>query len=169
MVGIYKITTPLNELYVGKSIDLERRIKSHKTVNNKNFKIQHSIKKYGVENHLFEVIEECSIELLNERERYWIKNLCKNNVMINTNYVDFKYKEPDKEINTKNIKNQIQFRFKVYTNIVCLNDGLLYQLEHCPRKRTKTFRKLTYNEKRKAYYINGQLVTRKRLEKLCTT
>lgn len=54
-------------------------------------------------------------------------------------------------------------RFNLYPNIVCMNDGFLYQLEHCPRKRTKTFRKLTYNEKRKAYYINGQLVSKKRL------
>jgi DNA repair ATPase RecN len=56
--------------------------------------------------------------------------------------------------------------FKIYENIVCLNDGFLYQLEHCPLKRTKTFRKLTYNEKRKAYYINGQLVTKTRLTTL---
>jgi len=60
-------------------------------------------------------------------------------------------------------ENQIRFRFKIYKNIVCLNDGLLYQLAHCPKKRTKVFRKLTYNEKRKAYYINGQLVTKKKL------
>ena len=61
---------------------------------------------------------------------------------------------------------KVQYYFKLYPNIVCLHNGLLYQLEHCPKKRTKTFRKLTYNEKRKSYYINGQLVTRKRLEKL---
>lgn len=66
-------------------------------------------------------------------------------------------------------EKQIQYKFKLYPYIVCLNDGLLYQLSHCHRKRTKVFRKLTYNEKRKAYYINGQLVTRKRLEKLCTS
>ena len=60
----------------------------------------------------------------------------------------------------------ITIRFKIYENIVCLNDGLLYQLAHCPCKRTKVFRKLTYNEKRNAYYINGGLVSRKRLEKL---
>jgi hypothetical protein len=59
--------------------------------------------------------------------------------------------------------------FKNYPFIVCLNDGFLYQLEHCPRKRTKTFRKLTYNEKRKAYYINGQLVTKQKLIKNQTT
>jgi len=65
-------------------------------------------------------------------------------------------------------KNQIQFTFKLYPNIVCLHDGLLYQLAHCPRKRTKVFRKLTYNEKRSAYYINGGLVTKNRLNKLKT-
>jgi DNA repair ATPase RecN len=62
----------------------------------------------------------------------------------------------------------IQYYFKLYPNIVCLHNGLLYQLEHCPGKRTKVFRKITYNEKRNAYYINGGLVTRKRLEKLKT-
>jgi DNA repair ATPase RecN len=68
-------------------------------------------------------------------------------------------------IESKAIK-KVFMRFKIYENIVCLNDGLLYQLQHCPSKRTKVFRKLTYNEKRNAYYINGQLVTRKRLENL---
>lgn len=61
---------------------------------------------------------------------------------------------------------EIQFRFKIYDNIVCLHDGFLYQLAHCPRKRTKVFRKLKFNEKRNSYYINGGLVSRKRLEKL---
>jgi len=63
-------------------------------------------------------------------------------------------------------ENQVQFRFKIYDKIVCLNDGFLYQLAHCPRKRTKVFKKLSFNSKRNAFYINGQLVTRKRLEKL---
>ena len=66
------------------------------------------------------------------------------------------------------INYQIQYTFKIYDKIVCLHDGFLYQLEHCPGKRTKVFRKLTYNKKRNAYYINGGLVTRKRLEKLKT-
>ena len=166
MIGIYKITTPLNELYVGKSINLERRIKEHKTTSNTNYRIHRSIKKYGLENHSFEIIEECDVKVLDEREKYWIKNLCKNNIMININYVDFIFKENEREVNIKKIENQIQFTFKLYPNIVCLNDGLLYQLEHCPKKRTKTFRKLTYNEKRKAYYINGQLVTKNRLTTL---
>ena len=66
----------------------------------------------------------------------------------------------------QNIENKIVNTFKIYNNIVCLNDGFLYQLQHCPNKRTKVFRKLTYNEKRNGWYINGQLVSRKRMEKL---
>ena len=66
----------------------------------------------------------------------------------------------------QSIENKITRRFKLYPNIACLNDGFLYQLEHCPKKRTKVFRKLTYNKDRKAYYINGILVTEKRLHKL---
>lgn len=64
------------------------------------------------------------------------------------------------------MKLSVIHTFKIYPYIVCLSDGLLYQLEHCPSKRTKVFRKLTYNEKRNAYYINGVLVTKKRLNKL---
>jgi formylmethanofuran dehydrogenase subunit E-like metal-binding protein len=67
---------------------------------------------------------------------------------------------------TKNIENKIVFRFKIYENIACLNDGFLYQLQHSTGKRTKVFRKLTYSEKRKSYYINGILVTKKRLNNL---
>lgn len=70
----------------------------------------------------------------------------------------------------QNIENKsvklVVARFKIYDNIVCLTDGLLYQLEHCPSKKNKVFRKLSYNEKRNAYYINGGLVTRKRLNNL---
>jgi len=66
----------------------------------------------------------------------------------------------------QNIENKIITRFKIYDKIVCLNDGFLYQLEHCPNKRTKSFRKLTYNSKRDGWYINGTLVTRKRLNNL---
>jgi formylmethanofuran dehydrogenase subunit E-like metal-binding protein len=63
-------------------------------------------------------------------------------------------------------ENQIMYTFKIYNHIICKTDGLLYQLEHCPKKRTKVFRQLKYNEKRDSYYINGGLVTRKRLNNL---
>lgn len=70
MIGIYKITSPTGKIYIGQSIDIERRWLDHKSCYEK-FPLQNSIKKHGFENHKFEIKEECSIELLNERERYW--------------------------------------------------------------------------------------------------
>jgi group I intron endonuclease len=72
MIGIYKITNPINEVYVGQSRKIQRRKNEHFSDKEcKHFKLKESFLKYGKENHLFEVIEECSIRLLNERERYW--------------------------------------------------------------------------------------------------
>lgn len=70
--GIYKITSPINKVYIGQSIDIDKRYKDYKSLKSKLQKLLHrSFLKYGVDNHIFEVVEECSIELLNERERYW--------------------------------------------------------------------------------------------------
>ena len=72
MIGIYKFTSPSGKIYIGQSVNIERRFKWHKANTQKlKSKLSNSFKKYGFDNHLFEVIEECKIELLNERERYW--------------------------------------------------------------------------------------------------
>ena len=67
--GIYKITSPTGKIYIGQTRDLIRREKDYKAIYKKNKrKINYSIQKYGWENHKFEVIEECPIDQLNERE-----------------------------------------------------------------------------------------------------
>lgn len=73
MIGIYKITSPNNKIYIGQSVNVERRIFKYKKFKDcKNqFKLLNSFNKYGIENHIFEIVEECDIELLNERERYY--------------------------------------------------------------------------------------------------
>lgn len=80
MIGIYKITNLVNgKVYVGKSVDIEERWEDHKreSFNRKskdyNKYLYQSIRKHGLENFSFEVIEECSKEDLNDREIYWIK------------------------------------------------------------------------------------------------
>lgn len=72
-IGIYKITSPTNRVYIGQSIDIDRRFNDYKRLNDIKGqpKIYNSLKKYGWKNHTFEVIEECEIEDLNCRERYW--------------------------------------------------------------------------------------------------
>ncbi len=70
--GIYKISSPSGKIYIGQSIDIHRRKKEYKKLGKKtNIKLYNSIKKYGFEKHLFEVLELCISDKLNERERYW--------------------------------------------------------------------------------------------------
>ncbi len=70
--GIYKITNPNGKVYIGQSVWIERRFWAYKKRNApKQYKLDKSFKKYGVENHIFEMIEECLVELLNERERHY--------------------------------------------------------------------------------------------------
>ncbi len=72
MIGIYKITSPTNRVYIGQSVDIDRRFRFYKHLNCKGQPILFSsLTKYGVDSHTFEIIEVCPISELNLRERYW--------------------------------------------------------------------------------------------------
>jgi group I intron endonuclease len=73
---IYKITSPSEKVYVGKTKRLKIRIWEYRWRSKKRKSIIHdSIKGYGWDAHKFEIIEEITDELLNEREVFWIKEL----------------------------------------------------------------------------------------------
>ena len=73
MTGIYKITNKINnKSYIGQSVHIERRWSEH-CFPSKTSQISLAIQKYGKDNFIFDVIEECSIGDLDERERYWIE------------------------------------------------------------------------------------------------
>ncbi len=72
IVGIYKITNPKGKVYIGQSVNITRRKNTYKNFKSPSQpKIYNSIKKYSWENHIFEIIEECTLEQLSERETYW--------------------------------------------------------------------------------------------------
>ncbi len=72
MKGIYKITSPSGRVYIGQSINIERRFRYYKGVACKEqIKIYNSLLKYGVDAHIFEVLELCETEELNNRERHY--------------------------------------------------------------------------------------------------
>lgn len=72
IIGIYKIISPSGKVYVGQTIDFQKRIENYKYYNCKNQrKLCHSFIKYGFDKHQFEIIEKCEIDQLNKRERYF--------------------------------------------------------------------------------------------------
>jgi group I intron endonuclease len=75
MIGIYKITSPSGRVYIGQSNDINRRWSQYKygykNSDSDTSKLFNSFRKYGFETHKFEVKEECDINELNNRERYW--------------------------------------------------------------------------------------------------
>ena len=79
MTGIYMIKNKLNnKIYVGQSSNIENRWWKHKSFLNKNThhnkRLQEDWNKYGKENFMMKILEECPNSLLNEREIYWINH-----------------------------------------------------------------------------------------------
>jgi group I intron endonuclease len=80
MIGIYKITNKVNnKVYIGVSLDIEKRWKQHKinylNSSNKEYNkyLYQDFRKYGIENFVFEILEELPKSEIYEREKYWIK------------------------------------------------------------------------------------------------
>lgn len=72
MSFIYKITSPTNRIYIGQTVDIEKRFSKYKRYCCKmQPRLYNSFIKYNVENHIFEIIEECENFELNTKERYY--------------------------------------------------------------------------------------------------
>lgn len=71
--GIYRITNDLNgKHYIGLSKHIFRRWKEHSYLIPKSDKpLYRAIRKYGIENFSFHIVEECPAYKLSEREIYW--------------------------------------------------------------------------------------------------
>jgi group I intron endonuclease len=79
---IYVISNSQNDkVYVGKTtVGVEQRFKDHIKASlnpNRSFqsKLYSAMNKYGADKFTVSVIEECSDDVLNDREKYWIKRL----------------------------------------------------------------------------------------------
>ena len=97
MIGIYLITNNINgKIYIGQSVDIHRRFLEHlragqpeKYANKKerdlNTPIHLAMQKYGVNNFSLSILEQCSKEELNDKEKYWIStyNSCDKKIGYN--------------------------------------------------------------------------------------
>lgn len=109
---IYKITSPTNKVYIGQTTDYIRRFNGYKNLKSciNQVRLHASLLKYGVENHIFEVIEECFIKDLNIKERYWqdfYNVLNKNGLNCFLTQTDEKSKKLSEEVKIKiGLKNK---------------------------------------------------------------
>lgn len=131
MAHIYKITNTItNKIYIGKTtlMILERFDKHIRNSKDGDTYLYKSFRKYGIENFTIESIEECSDDILNNRECFWIKEL---NSLIPNGYnmteggtggdtsVSPKYKESMKKMHESRISEDYAtygFLGKVHTS-----------------------------------------------------
>jgi group I intron endonuclease len=77
-IGIYGIkNTITGKMYIGKSVNLYKRRYEHfyklkKNIHHSDY-LQNSFNKYGKDYFIFGIIEECSIDVIDQREKYWIE------------------------------------------------------------------------------------------------
>ena len=74
IIGIYKITSPTNRIYIGQSVNIIKRKSDYKSLCNCNeqHKLFNSLKKYGFKKHKFEIIHTCTPQDIDELEIYYI-------------------------------------------------------------------------------------------------
>lgn len=86
---IYIIRNTINsKVYVGQTtVSIKLRFQNHLSAarRGKDYVIGKAIRKYGEENFYVELLEECLVEELNERERYWISFFNSNKAGIGYN------------------------------------------------------------------------------------
>lgn len=75
--GIYCIENLINhKKYIGQSIDIEMRWRGHKSELRRsthiNDYLQNAWNKYGEDNFQFYILEECTTNIMDDRERYYI-------------------------------------------------------------------------------------------------
>lgn len=72
IICVYKITSPSGKIYIGSSVNYKRRLTQYKGTGAKAQTILYnSFLKYGIDNHIFEIVELCTKENLLEREYFY--------------------------------------------------------------------------------------------------
>lgn len=152
MIGIYKITNLINQKsYIGQSIDIENRLKNHKkhafTSNTKdkeyNKPLYCAIRKYGVDNFSYEILEECTIVELNNKEIFYIELYDTYNKGYNCNRGGNQRCEENFHSNHKLEKEDV-YQIREYYNQHC-NKSDVYEL-YKDRIGVSGFHKIWLNE-----------------------
>lgn len=168
--AIYKITNIANnKCYIGKSIDAYYRLKTHKKYlkNNKhsNPYLQNEFNKYSFKNFKFDIVEIVdNVDILNDKEKYWISYFSSNNKKFGYNMTDggdggdiFKNKskvDKDEIINKQKLK-----RSKKYSMSKRQTD-LILKLKQENLSIRKIEKIINSNNDDTENYISGKIISK---------
>jgi group I intron endonuclease len=169
MIGIYKITNKNDgKVYIGQSENIERRLSEHKQKRNET--IDDYINVLGVENFDFEIIEECDLDELDNKEQEYIMKYDSRENGYNIQNGGFNNSQGEGNGRAKLTEKDIVFIRESYANH--LSPSKIYE-EHFKDKITKSqFQGVwqgrswtsimpeVYTTENKQYYISGQCKTR---------
>lgn len=134
MIGIYKITNQCNgKIYIGQSKNIEERWEEHKRkMQVRNTQLYQAMRFFGIENFVFEIIKECSLDQLNEREQYYIHKYDSINKGYNMNIIENKQYKIDWEIVNQIIKDlkETNLKGKDIAKKYQVSDCLISQINH---------------------------------------
>jgi group I intron endonuclease len=157
--GIYKITNKINNnYYIGSSIDINNRWKNHiKAVkNNSSYPIHRAIRKYGVENFNFEIIELCDKNELLHKEQLLLDEHVGKTVCYNASkdvYAPMRGRK-----HTSKTKNQIKDKKKNIPESIRFLLGTSWRGKKQPKsmveKRAASIRGRKYSEEHKKKLSN---------------
>ena len=158
--GVYKITNTITgDFYIGSSNNVKRRWTEHKKPSTRkrfpNNQLYKDMQKYGIENFVFEVIEEAEESFLKEKEQKFIETLKPTYNSCNAKGWNVeKYKEHRKEYNKEYEKTDKRKKYKKEYNKS--DKRKKYNKEYEKTDKCKKYRK-EYNNQLCSY--NGELLT----------
>lgn len=129
--GIYKIINTYNgKMYIGQSINIIERFYEHKRKlrlnQHYNKHLQNAYNKYG-EYFKYLILEECSAEVLDERERYWIRYYNSDNQQYGYNIM------PGGQANRPYAE---QSKALISKPVLCVETGIIYPSVATAQKET---------------------------------
>jgi group I intron endonuclease len=121
MIGIYRIKNLVNgKCYYGSSKQIEKRFDRHKRELKNDIHIncilQKAWNKYGENNFLFEVVEECNINVLLETEQKYLDLQPEYNIGMTSSGGDNLTKNPNKNKIVKKITESVKRRYNLMTD-----------------------------------------------------
>lgn len=116
MIGIYKITNKINgDSYYGSSVNIKKRWDKHiydlKNGKHHNIKLQRAWVKYGEDNFIFEIIEECGKEDILIVEQRYLNLKPKYNIGLKSSGGDNLSNNPNREEIIQRIGDSVRLRY----------------------------------------------------------